>query len=55
MTPFKVEGQKNFIFKTPSQDHVSESQTSVRLGWGFDNFNFLLVNDPSPIIQTVNP
>ena len=29
MTPFKVERQRIYIFKTPGQDHVSESHTSV--------------------------
>ena len=29
MTLFKVEGQRIYIFKTPSQDHVPESHTSV--------------------------
>ena len=29
MTLFKVEGQRIYIFKTLSQDHVPESHTSV--------------------------
>ena len=56
MTLFKVEGQKIYIFKTPSQDHVPESHTSVisiysPLPWGSPAIPLVIANYR---IETVN-